>query len=127
MMDMYADRSESFGSLIRRLRKSHSLSLEDLATQIGISPSYLSRMERGHRQPPPGSLIVRLAEALNVPPLTLLVSAGILNQHTLREMGVPPYGMDLKDWKEAIQRLSSDDWQEIEALIRTKLNRYRHS
>ncbi len=127
MMETYADRSESFGALLRRLRKSSSLSLEDLSRKIGISPSYLSRLERGQRQPPPGSVITRMAEALNVPPLPLLVSAGILTRHTLREMGVPPYGIDLIDWGEALDLLSRDDWQEIQALIRTKLDRYRHS
>jgi transcriptional regulator with XRE-family HTH domain len=126
MKDNYAQRSETFGGLIRRLRKSQSLSLEYLAGQIGISPSYLSRLERGLRPPPPSGIIERLAVALNVAPITLLVSAGIVTSHTLREMGVPPYGFDLKDWREALQCLSRDDWQEIHALIRTKLARYRH-
>ena len=127
MMNTYANRTESFGTLIRRLRKHNALSLEVLARQVGISASYLSRLERGLRQPPPVPLIGRLAEKLKVPPMTLLVAAGLVTSHTLREMGAPPYGVDLADWREALERLSRDDWQEIHALIRAKLAHYRQS
>ena len=124
-MDTYKDQSEPFGPLIRRLRKGQALSLQVTAANSGISASYLSRLERGHRQPPAVPVLERLAETLKVPPIILLVAAGILNTHTLREMGVPPYGVELKEWREALDRLSVDDWQEIHALIKTKLARRR--
>jgi transcriptional regulator with XRE-family HTH domain len=126
MMHSYGERSDSFGMVIRRLRKNQSLSLQSLSEQVGISASYLSRLERDQRPPPPTRVIERMAEALHVAPLGLLVAAGLLTTHTLREMGVPPYGMDLDAWQEALTQLSRDDWQDIDALIRTKLARYRH-
>lgn len=125
MMETYKEHPESFGPLVRRLRKNLSLSLEATAARAGISPSYLSRLERGIRQPPPGSVIGRLAEALEVTPVVLLLAAGILSPHSVREMGAPPYGVDLTDWNDALARLSADDWQDIQALIQTKLARHR--
>lgn len=37
------------GHRIRELRKQSGLSVTDLARRIGISPQYLSQIERGHR------------------------------------------------------------------------------
>ncbi len=127
MMDnRYANlqRDQSLGSLIRDLRKGRSLSLSACALEAGISPSYLSRLERGHRRPPV-DVLTRLADVLEVSPLSLLGAAGILSAHTLKDLGVPPYGVDPGEWKDALQELSEADWQEIHALIRTKLDRYR--
>ncbi len=126
MMDNHyanAQTGESLGSLIRDLRKARSLSLSACALKIGISPSYLSRLERGLRRPAV-DILTRLADVLQVPPLSLLVAAGVLSAHTLKDLGVPPYGVDPVEWKDALQELSEADWQEIHALIRTKLDRY---
>lgn len=114
----------AFGAEIRRLRVAGGLSLQHLATAAGISPSYLSRLERGMRQPPSPILVERLARALDADPLRLFVIAGLMNEGLLREMGVP-YGVDAREWNEALRSLSPDDWQDVHALIRSKLARQR--
>jgi len=45
------------GARIRELRKRHGLTLEDLAEQIGCSPSYLSRLERDVSAPTQSRLV----------------------------------------------------------------------
>jgi transcriptional regulator with XRE-family HTH domain len=54
------------GRVIRRLRQSQHRTTEELARAAGVHPSYLSRIERGVRDP---SLTVLhgLADALGVP------------------------------------------------------------
>jgi transcriptional regulator with XRE-family HTH domain len=56
---------KTFGRSIRRLRKQHRLSQEDLAEKSGLSRNYISDIERGVRNP--GLLaLVALARALRV-------------------------------------------------------------
>ncbi|MBK6918537.1 MAG: helix-turn-helix transcriptional regulator [Deltaproteobacteria bacterium] len=45
---------ERFGERIRRLRTEQKLGLREFATKVGISPTYLSRIEtsRRRRRPP---------------------------------------------------------------------------
>lgn len=59
------------GKQIRKLRKNGGLSIEALAHAAGLTPSYLSNVERGTQNP---SLVVlsKIARALHVP-LTRLV------------------------------------------------------
>lgn len=56
----------SFGALIRTRRQECERSLRDLATAVGISVAYLSRIERDREKPPRDDLIRRLAETLQI-------------------------------------------------------------
>lgn len=60
-----------FGKLVRRLRIASGLSQEALADQAEIHRTYVGGIERGERNPTL-TMIVRLAEALKVPPSKLL-------------------------------------------------------
>ena len=56
---------ESFGTKLRTLRNKEGLSIEDLAGQLGMKPSYLASVEDGKVLPPVGE-IIRLARTLSV-------------------------------------------------------------
>jgi transcriptional regulator with XRE-family HTH domain len=43
--------SEQFGQLLRELREKKGLSQAELATDSDLDRTYISLMERGHRQP----------------------------------------------------------------------------
>ena len=49
---------------IKRLRKSHNMTLKELAQRIGLTESYLSRIEASHSAPPIHTLY-QIAEALS--------------------------------------------------------------
>lgn len=53
--------SKSFGEAIRVLREAQDLGLRAAAEQLGISPAYLSRIERGREKPPRPELIRKMA------------------------------------------------------------------
>ncbi|MGG1017349.1 helix-turn-helix transcriptional regulator [Bacillus subtilis] len=59
-------RNKSLGENIRRLRKEKKLTLTDVSSSIGISHSYLSRIER-NLQKPSLDVIENLSAHLNVP------------------------------------------------------------
>ncbi|MGF7129121.1 transcriptional regulator with XRE-family HTH domain [Paraburkholderia sp. EB58] len=58
----------SFGDTIRDLRIAQDLGLRETATKVGISPAYLSRIERGKERPPRPEVIKALAKTLAADP-----------------------------------------------------------
>lgn len=57
--------NKKFGDSIRNKREKLGLGLRQLAKKTSISPSYLSRIERGELAPPSENKIIELAEILN--------------------------------------------------------------
>lgn len=54
------------GAAIRRLRRGRRMNMIELAVWADMSPSYVSKIERG-RSSPTWEMIVSLAQALDVP------------------------------------------------------------
>lgn len=66
-----------FGERLRELRRRHGLSQRDLAVQVGVDFTYLSKIETGDSEfMPSEDLILRLAQALNVDGNRLICLAG---------------------------------------------------
>ena len=59
---------QSFGETLRELRSAQDLGLRETATAVGISPAYLSRIERGKERPPRPEIIKELAKVLAADP-----------------------------------------------------------
>ncbi|NDY55820.1 helix-turn-helix domain-containing protein [Desulfovibrio sulfodismutans] len=59
---------KTFGETIRDLRVAQDLGLRETATKVGISPAYLSRIERGKERPPRPEVIKALAKLLAADP-----------------------------------------------------------
>jgi transcriptional regulator with XRE-family HTH domain len=73
--------SQQFGSYLRRCRelrrREHGeFSLRKVAAEIGVQPSYISKVERGEVAPPSEATIIRWAEVLGEDPDVLLALAG---------------------------------------------------
>ena len=79
----------SFGPLLRSHRQRARLSLPALGRQVRLDFSYLSRLERGQREPPRRAAILALATALELTSEetdVLLVAGGQLPQ-ALTQLG----------------------------------------
>lgn len=61
---------EDFGKRLRELRKAHGYSQEGFALTVELDRTYIGGIERGERNPGLKT-ILRIAEALNVPPSDL--------------------------------------------------------
>jgi transcriptional regulator with XRE-family HTH domain len=57
---------ESFSSLLRTYRERADMSCNQLARAIGVDPSYISRLERGEREPPRRAVILGVIPALRL-------------------------------------------------------------
>ena len=56
--------AKSFGETIREMREAQEMGLRVAASRLGISPAYLSRIERGRERPPKPELVKRMATLL---------------------------------------------------------------
>jgi transcriptional regulator with XRE-family HTH domain len=80
-----APNSETFGARIRRLRHQNRLSQRQLALQVGIDFTYLSKLENDQQGQSPGEeLVGRLAKELDEDPEELLALAGKVPVDILR-------------------------------------------
>lgn len=60
--------ARSFGETIREMRAAQEMGLRAAAERLGISPAYLSRIERDKERPPKPDLVKRMAAMLGGDP-----------------------------------------------------------
>ena len=70
-----------FGPYLRKCREARrkgdsKFSVRQVATRVGVEPSYLSKIERGQQPPPSEQTIAALARELEEDPDVLLALAG---------------------------------------------------
>ena len=71
-----ARKIDQFGNYVRRLRGQRNVSLRRFAAQVGISATYLSKVERGDLPPPGEETIRAIAIALDKNADAFLAVAG---------------------------------------------------
>jgi transcriptional regulator with XRE-family HTH domain len=67
---------EKFGAFVRRERENKEIGLREMAKMIGVSPTYLSKVERDEFQPPAEDKVRAIAEILGCDVDDLLARAG---------------------------------------------------
>ena len=67
---------EGFGARVRRLREAKEIGLRPFARMIGISATYLSKIERDELPPPAEARVKAIARLLGEDPDELLALAG---------------------------------------------------
>jgi HTH-type transcriptional regulator, competence development regulator len=74
---------ETFGACIRRERESRRLGLRQMAKKIGVSPTYLSKVERDEFTPPTEEKVRAIARFIERDPDELLAMAGRVSSDIL--------------------------------------------
>ncbi|HZT07934.1 MAG TPA: helix-turn-helix transcriptional regulator [Chloroflexota bacterium] len=90
---------EEFPALLRSFRERAGRSRNNLAHEVGVDPSYLTRIEHGDREPPRLHIVEALARALRLSIADrnrLLVSAGY----------APLSVVQLGAWDDALQAVA---------------------
>jgi|FLYN01.1.fsa_nt_gi transcriptional regulator with XRE-family HTH domain len=62
-----------FGPLVRKLRRERGLSLVALARKIGTGKGYISGIESGSVPPPSAKMTAKMAQALAVDPVRMVL------------------------------------------------------
>jgi transcriptional regulator with XRE-family HTH domain len=74
---------ETFGSFTRWQREAREISLREMAKRIGVSPTYLSKVERDKIQPPTEAKVKAIAGIIECDADELLARAGRLSSDLL--------------------------------------------
>jgi transcriptional regulator with XRE-family HTH domain len=67
---------EKFGAFVRRERETREIGLREMAKMIGVSPTYLSKVERDEFSPPAEDKVRAIAKILDCDADDLLARAG---------------------------------------------------
>ena len=67
---------EKFGAFIRREREAKEIGLREMAKMIGVSPTYLSKVERDEFPPPAEDKVKAIAKIIECDADDLLARAG---------------------------------------------------
>jgi HTH-type transcriptional regulator, competence development regulator len=73
---MTSGRNIKFGAYIRRVREEREFGLREMAKKIGVSPTYLSKVERDEFPPPAEDKVCKIAEIFEIDVDELLALAG---------------------------------------------------
>lgn len=65
-----------FGAYIRSVREKRKVGLREMARKIGVSPTYVSKVERDEFAPPAEDKVRKIAEIFEMDPDELLSRAG---------------------------------------------------
>lgn len=95
--------SIDFGKYLQQLRKEKRLTLKKLGELSGLSPSYLSRVERGKRNTPNAPVLKKIAPHLGLSDQEILIAAGYLNDNPGSEANRMVKGETPSHWQEIIK------------------------
>jgi len=84
-----------FGQRLRELRKQKKISQRDLATQVAVDFTYLSKIEGGRLAPPSEDVIRRLAQALDADENELINLAGKIPKDLKAVLEESPQAVEL--------------------------------
>ncbi len=84
-----------FGQRLRELRKQKNLSQRELAAQVGIDFTYLSKIEVGRMDPPSEAIILRIAQVLDADENELINLAGKVPKHLKAVLEKNPEAVEL--------------------------------
>ena len=110
----------SFGETVRLLRDEQKIGLRKFAEQVGMSPTYLSKVERGEFPPPGEEKVKAIAKALRQNEDELLALAGRVSSDLNEIIRSRP--RQIADFLRSARGLSAS---EIEQLTRTADKRRR--
>lgn len=65
-----------FGAFVRREREAREIGLREMAKKIGVSPTYMSKVERDEFTPPTEDKVRAIAQIIECDPDELLALAG---------------------------------------------------
>jgi HTH-type transcriptional regulator, competence development regulator len=102
---------EKFGALIRREREGKEIGLREMAKKIGVSPTYLSKIERDEFAPPTEEKVRRIAEIIDRDPDELLALAGRVASDLTDIIRRQP--REMADFLRAAKGLTADEMAQL--------------
>lgn len=111
---------QSFGQILKDIRRSKNISQRDLANKAGVDFTYISKLENDRLPPPAVETIIKIAEALETPQELLLAISGKVDNETKEAITSSPEALKFLNEVRQMQ-LTSKEW----SLLLTNLKNLR--
>ncbi|NJO93347.1 MAG: helix-turn-helix transcriptional regulator [Hydrococcus sp. RM1_1_31] len=103
---------KTFGQILKELRRAKGVSQRNLAEKVGVDFSYISKIENDRLPPPAADTIVRICEALSVPPDELLSTTGKMPTSAKEMIGTSSAALQFIREAEEM-KLSESEWEQL--------------
>jgi len=103
---------QTFGRMLRELRRSRGISQRNLAAKVGVDFSYISKIENDRLPPPAADTIVKICNALEVSPDSLLVLSGKIPKELKEAIGSSPAAMQFIRSAQSMG-LTEEEWKKL--------------
>src|SRR3954469_21038113 len=100
---------KSFGAVVRREREAREIALREMAKKIGVSPTYLSKIERDEFDPPAEDKVRKIAEIIGRDPDELLALAGRGASDVTNIIRKHPHPREMADFLRAAKGLTAEE------------------
>lgn len=98
---------KGFGALVRREREAKEIGLREMAKKIGVSPTYLSKVERDEFPPPAEDKVRKIAEIIGRDADEMLALAGRVASDLTEIIRQRP--REMADFLRAAKGLTAED------------------
>jgi transcriptional regulator with XRE-family HTH domain len=103
---------QTFGHLLRELRRAKGISQRELAKQVSVDFSYISKLENDRLPPPAADTIVKICEVLNVQPDKLLSITKKMPSHIKDLVSSTPKALEFLRNAHSL-KLTEDEWDKM--------------
>jgi len=103
---------QTFGRVLRELRRSRGISQRNLAAKVGVDFSYISKIENDRLPPPAADTIVKICNALEVSPDSLLALSGKIPKELKEAIGSSPAAMQFIRSAQSMG-LTEEEWKKL--------------
>jgi transcriptional regulator with XRE-family HTH domain len=107
----------TFGHALRDIRRSKGVSQRQLAEKVGVNFSYISKVENDRFPPPAADTIVKICEALEVEPDTLLALTGKIPSEIKEVISSSPAALQFIRSAQSLN-LTDQEWGELTRQIK---------
>jgi len=104
--------NQSFGQALRDLRRAKGVTQRGLAEKVGVDFSYISKIENDRLPPPAADTIVKMCEAIETQPDTLLALTGKIPSEVKEALGSSPAAMQFIRNAHSLH-LTEQEWAEL--------------
>jgi transcriptional regulator with XRE-family HTH domain len=109
--------NETFGQLLKEIRRDKNVSQRELALSVGVDYSYISKIENDRLPPPAAETILKIAARLKVPHEILLANSGKVSNDLKEVISNPEAIRFLNEVKQ--MNLSDTEWQSLQQQLKS--------
>lgn len=108
--------ADTFGQYLREQRRKARISQRELARQVSVDFSYISKLENDRLPPPSAKTVIAIADALGTPRDEILARGGKIPNEVEEAIGTSPGAQGFLQEAQLL-RPSDQEWEEMRATL----------